>query len=106
MSAYSMIRMGGRLASGLAGLKRDLNAGEIVALRPDITPQVARLVATRLAGEGGDVEGWLRLVRAYMVLGEPQKARAAAEEARRALAAEPEKLRRINDLVKSLGLDT
>jgi ATP phosphoribosyltransferase regulatory subunit len=31
--------------------------GEVVALRPDITPQVARLVATRLA----DVEGPIRL---------------------------------------------
>src|SRR5262249_44160599 len=31
--------------------------GEIVALRPDITPQVARLVATRLA----DLEGPIRL---------------------------------------------
>jgi ATP phosphoribosyltransferase regulatory subunit len=31
--------------------------GEVVALRPDITPQVARIVATRLA----DVEGPLRL---------------------------------------------
>ncbi len=29
--------------------------GEIVALRPDITPQVARLVATRLADVGGPV---------------------------------------------------
>jgi ATP phosphoribosyltransferase regulatory subunit len=28
-------------------------SGEVVALRPDITPQVARLVATRLAGEPG-----------------------------------------------------
>src|SRR5215218_4942665 len=31
--------------------------GEVVALRPDITPQVARVVATRLA----DVEGPIRL---------------------------------------------
>ncbi|HEU5059443.1 MAG TPA: ATP phosphoribosyltransferase regulatory subunit, partial [Kofleriaceae bacterium] len=29
--------------------------GEVVALRPDITPQVARLVATRLAEMGGPV---------------------------------------------------
>ncbi|MSP60510.1 MAG: ATP phosphoribosyltransferase regulatory subunit [Myxococcales bacterium] len=30
-------------------------SGEIVALRPDITPQVARLVATRLKGEPGPI---------------------------------------------------
>jgi ATP phosphoribosyltransferase regulatory subunit len=29
--------------------------GEVVALRPDITPQVARLVATRMAGNGGPI---------------------------------------------------
>ncbi|HWM89078.1 MAG TPA: ATP phosphoribosyltransferase regulatory subunit [Kofleriaceae bacterium] len=29
--------------------------GEVVALRPDITPQVARLVATRMNGEGGPI---------------------------------------------------
>src|SRR5882757_2028974 len=32
-------------------------SGEVVALRPDITPQIARVVATRLA----DVEGPIRL---------------------------------------------
>ena len=29
--------------------------GEVVAIRPDITPQVARLVATRMAGAGGAI---------------------------------------------------
>jgi ATP phosphoribosyltransferase regulatory subunit len=29
--------------------------GEVVALRPDITPQVARLVATRMTGAGGPI---------------------------------------------------
>jgi ATP phosphoribosyltransferase regulatory subunit len=29
--------------------------GEVVALRPDITPQVARLVATRMAGDSGPI---------------------------------------------------
>ena len=40
-----------------------------------------------------------------MVLGETDKARDAAADARRALAAEPEKLQRINEFVKGLGLD-
>jgi cytochrome c-type biogenesis protein CcmH len=65
---------------------------------------VARL-AERLKVEGSDVEGWLRLLRSYMVLGERDKARAAAADARRALASEPDKLRRVNELIKGLGLE-
>jgi cytochrome c-type biogenesis protein CcmH len=62
-------------------------------------------LSERLAREGSDVEGWLRLVRSYMVLGERDKAMAAAAAARRALAAEPDKLRRLDDLAKGLGLE-
>jgi cytochrome c-type biogenesis protein CcmH len=62
-------------------------------------------LAERLGRDGSDVEGWLRLVQSYMVLGERDKARNAAADARRALAAEPEKLQRINELVKGLGLE-
>jgi cytochrome c-type biogenesis protein CcmH len=62
-------------------------------------------LATRLKQDGSDVDGWLRLVRAYMVLGEQERARAAASDARRALATEPDKLHRLDDGVKSLGLE-
>lgn len=65
---------------------------------------VARL-AERLKQEGSDVDGWSRLLRAYMVLGEPDKARAAAGDARRALAGEPDKVRQIDELIKGLGLE-
>ena len=44
-------------------------------------------------------------MRSYMVLGERDKARAAAGEARRALAGDPGKLRQIDDLRKGLGLE-
>ena len=69
-----------------------------------IQGMVARL-AERLKTESNDVEGWLRLVRAYMVLGDRDKARGAATDARRALAGDADKLRRIDDLVKGLGLE-
>jgi cytochrome c-type biogenesis protein CcmH len=65
---------------------------------------VARL-ASRLKQDGSDVEGWLRLVRAYMVLGDKDQARSAATEARRALASDPHKLRRVDELIKGLGLE-
>jgi cytochrome c-type biogenesis protein CcmH len=40
-----------------------------------------------------------------MVLGDRDKARAAATDARRALASEPDKLRRVEELIKGLGLE-
>ena len=69
-----------------------------------IRGMVERL-ATRLKQDGSDVEGWLRLVRAYMVLGDKDNARAAAGEARRALVSDPVKLRRLEELVKDLGVE-
>ena len=47
-----------------------MDAGERSSM---IRGMVERL-ATRLKNEGGDAEQWLRLVRAYMVLGERDKA--------------------------------
>ncbi len=70
-----------------------------------IAGMVARL-ADRLKENGSDVDGWLRLVRAYTVLGERDKAVAALSDARRALAAEPDKVRRVDDLAKELGLQS
>ena len=43
-------------------------------------------LATRLKQDGSDVEGWLRLVRAYMVMGDRDKAVSALAEARQAVA--------------------
>lgn len=69
-----------------------------------IRGMVARL-ADRLKQDGNDLEGWQRLLRAYMVLGERDKAAAAATTAKRALASDPDKLRQIDDLIKSMGLE-
>lgn len=72
--------------------------------RAMIRGMVARL-AERLDQDGSNVDGWLQLVRSYMVLGERERALAAASAARRALAADPQKLRRIDELVRGLGLE-
>jgi len=69
-----------------------------------IRGMVARL-AERLKQDGSDVEGWLRLLRSYIVLGDKDQARAAAAEARRALASDPAKLRKVDEFVKELGLE-
>ena len=59
-------------------------------------------LAARLARDGSDLDGWVRLVRAYGVLGEHDRARAAAADARRALAGDPDKLRRLEAAVAEL----
>jgi cytochrome c-type biogenesis protein CcmH len=68
-----------------------------------IQGMVGRL-AGRLERDGSDVEGWLQLVRSYVVLGDREKARTAISGARQALSNESAKLRQLDDGVKSLGL--
>jgi len=106
----------GFVRSELARLEGGPGAGpaaEDLAAAADLDPAqrmtmirgMVEKLSDRLHHDGTDLEGWLRLVRSYMVLGERDKAQAAAGEARHALASDPEKLRKINELVKGLGLE-
>jgi cytochrome c-type biogenesis protein CcmH len=61
-------------------------------------------LAARLHQDGSDVDGWLRLLRSYVVLGDAEKARAAAADARNALKGDADKLRRLDEAAKSLGI--
>ncbi|MCA1359638.1 c-type cytochrome biogenesis protein CcmI [Bradyrhizobium sp. IC3069] len=61
-------------------------------------------LATRLKQNGDDVEGWLRLVRAYLVMGERDKAMGASADARQAVASNAERLRQLNEGLKTLGI--
>ncbi len=63
-------------------------------------------LAERLKRDGSDVDGWLRLVRAYTVMGDRDRALSAAGEARRALGHDADKLRRLDELVKELRLES
>jgi cytochrome c-type biogenesis protein CcmH len=69
-----------------------------------IRGMVARL-ADRLNKNGDDVEGWQQLLRAYTVLGDRDKARQAATDAKKALANDRQKLSLIESVIKALGLD-
>jgi cytochrome c-type biogenesis protein CcmH len=62
-------------------------------------------LAARLAQNGQDLEGWLRLVRSYTVLHEPGKARSALIDAKRSLAGDPSAISRIEALARELGLE-
>ncbi|MGA8171346.1 MAG: c-type cytochrome biogenesis protein CcmI [Methylocystis sp.] len=68
-----------------------------------IRSMVERL-AGKLAQNGEDVEGWLKLVRAYNVLSEPEKAKAALVDARKALAGKPADVARVNALAAELNI--
>jgi cytochrome c-type biogenesis protein CcmH len=68
-----------------------------------IRGMVARL-AGRLKKDGSDFDGWLQLVRSYVVLGERDKAMSAVTDARQAIGGDSEKRQRFDDFVKSLGL--
>ena len=61
-------------------------------------------LAARLAANGGSLEEWSRLVRAYTVLGEPEKARLALGEARKALGANGPAMAALEALASELGL--
>jgi cytochrome c-type biogenesis protein CcmH len=80
---------------------KDMNEAE----RGEMIRGMVERLASRLKQNGDDVEGWLRLVRAYMVMGDPAKARGALTDARQAVANDAERLRQLNEGLKNLGLD-
>ncbi len=63
-------------------------------------------LADRLKGKGDDIDGWLRLVRAYRVLDEGDKARGALTDARRNFAGNAQATKRLDDLAHELGLES
>lgn len=88
------------------------NAGQVAAAsqmspteRNEMIEGMVSRLAQRMAENGSDVDGWLRLIRAYSVLGERDKALGAAASARAALAGNSDNLRRIGELAKELGLE-
>jgi cytochrome c-type biogenesis protein CcmH len=101
----ALTRVGGSRAPVLSddtlAAAKDMNEADRGAM---IHTMVDRL-ATRLKQNGDDVEGWLRLVRAYMVMGDRDKARSALTDARQAVANDAERLRQLNEGLKNLGLD-
>jgi cytochrome c-type biogenesis protein CcmH len=101
----ALVRVGGSTApalpDGAVAAAKDMSEADRGAM---IHGMVDRL-ASRLKQDGGDVEGWLRLVRAYMVMGDRDKAKSALMDARQAVANDAERLRQLNEGLKNLGLD-
>lgn len=101
----SLARVGGSTVPALSdetiAAAKDMSEGDRGAM---VRGMVERL-ATRLKQNGDDVEGWLRLVRAYLVMGDRDKAMGASTDARQAVANDAERLRQLNEGLKTLGLD-
>jgi cytochrome c-type biogenesis protein CcmH len=101
----ALSRVGGATAPALpdsaVAAAKDMSDADRNAM---IHTMVKRL-ASRLQQNGDDVEGWLRLVRAYMVLGERDKAKSALTDARQAVANDAGRLKQLNEGLKNLGLD-
>jgi cytochrome c-type biogenesis protein CcmH len=101
----ALARVGGASVPALSddtmAAAKDMNETDRTAM---IRGMVERL-ATRLKQDGDDVQGWLRLVRAYMVLGDRDKARQALTDARQAVGSDAGRLRELNEGLKNLGLD-
>ena len=58
----------------------------------------------KLKADGRDVEGWQRLLKSWSVLGRKEKAEAALQDARKALAGNDAALGQLNAFARSLGL--
>ncbi|ESR22813.1 c-type cytochrome biogenesis protein CcmI [Lutibaculum baratangense] len=97
-----------RLAAAQASLEGGPSEEDVAAAR-DMSPEqrsamiegmVTRL-AERLASDGADLDGWLQLARAYVVLGRTEEARAALASAQENF---PEEAGRIEDASRRLGI--
>jgi cytochrome c-type biogenesis protein CcmH len=99
-----------RLAQLDKGVPASGQAARIAAMSP--AQQQATIqsmvdgLAARLAQNGNDIDGWVRLVRAYKVLNEIDKARAALKTARHDFNGDAAATARIDALAHELGLES
>ena len=61
-------------------------------------------LAARLKSNGKDLEGWMQLVRSYVVLGRPEDANTALAEARSNFAGDDKALAQLQALAQVLGI--
>jgi cytochrome c-type biogenesis protein CcmH len=101
----ALVRVGGSPAPALSSDAIAAAKGMSETDRSAMIGSMVERLATRLKQNGDDVEGWLRLVRAYIVMGDADKAKGAQSDARQAVAKDPERLRQLNEGLKNMGLD-
>jgi cytochrome c-type biogenesis protein CcmH len=89
------------LSDGAMAAAKDMSESD----RSTMIRGMVEQLATRLKQNGDNVEGWLRLVRAYIVMGDIEKAKSALSDARQAVGNDAERLRQLNEGLKNLGLE-
>lgn len=72
--------------------------------RSEIIRNMVDGLAARLMRDGGDLDGWINLARARMVMGEPAMAKDALNRAGEIFKADGAAMARIEELRKSLSL--
>ncbi|MDQ0394541.1 c-type cytochrome biogenesis protein CcmI [Labrys monachus] len=99
-------RIGGEPQAGTGPSPGDVAAAETMtpADRAKMIQGMVSGLASRLRSQGGTAEEWMRLIKAYNVLGQSDQARTALADARKALAASPDALKALDDLQGALGL--
>ena len=78
--------------------------GQSPAERDAFINKMVEGLAARLKENGKDLEGWMRLLRSYMVLGRRDEAVAALSSARGQFTGDEKSLAELNVLAESLGL--
>ena len=68
--------------------------------------QMVSGLASRLKENGKDLDGWMQLVRSYVVLGRSEEANAALAEARSNFAGDEKALAQLQALRRVLGIGT
>lgn len=110
----SLARLQGKDGEKIASAEPPGPAAEDLQAAEQLTPEqraamvrgMVERLAEKLKTDGSDFDGWLRLVRAYVVMGDAEKARAALSEARKAMGGDADKRGRLDEFAKSLGIDS
>lgn len=91
-------------AAPAAGSAADSIAAMSPAERDKRIGEMVEGLAARLKQNGNDLEGWMRLVRSYVVLGRRDEAVTALTSARGQFSGDDKSLAELNVLAESLGL--
>jgi cytochrome c-type biogenesis protein CcmH len=95
-------------APAASGVPSGPGAAAVMNMKPEerqaFIAQMVDNLAARLKANGSDVEGWVRLIRAYQVLGRHDDAVKALGNARASLKDNQGGLAQVEDLARQLGL--
>ena len=91
--------LGGEPSVGQADAPGKVSADQTAMIKGMVSQ-----LADRLADKGGSVDEWTRLIRAYTVLHEGDRAKAALADARKALSQDAASVARLDQIARDLGL--